>query len=202
MENRGNNMLCNVISTPIYICPYEAKNRQHFIDLAIDLSQNNASYLGYHSDNQLHKLPEFKSFCDDILIHVEKYLNELSYKTKDGSKGKFTFSRMWMTNYHHGNNIPIHCHVGHGGAISGVYYIELPDDEEQGLRFYHKEKPFLENIPFEIDFSDSVILGNNTLVLFPSELLHSGIPCNSHKHRINLSFNIIYSDNLYGPIID
>lgn len=202
METLGNNMICNILPTPIYITSYTANNKQKFIDIALNLSKGISNYNGYYSHNQLHKLSDFKKFCEDIETHVWNYLRELNYKTKDGSIGRFKFSRMWITNFHNGNNVMIHNHSGQGGSISGVYYIELPNEEEQGLRFYHKEPPFRENIPFETDFTDIVNIGNDTLVLFPSEILHSGLLCNSKNNRINISFDIVYNDNLYGPIID
>ena len=195
-------MICNILPTPIYVEPYQLENKQEFIDLAINLSKNDTNYNGYYTNNQLHKKKEFSELCDGILNHIKKYLNELEYESKDGSEGKFKFSRMWITNFRKGNSVTLHNHAGQGGTISGVLYLDLPHDEEQGLQFYPNHIPFSEKVPLKTNFSDIVYVANDTLVLFPSELTHSGMINSSEKNRINISFDVVYNDNLYGPIID
>lgn len=194
-------MIEHILPTPIFIAPIELSSKNDLVDWVDKASADNVNYNGYYTDNQLHKRPEFAELVSIVLQKTNQYIKELRHRTKDGSPYRLAVTRMWATQFSENNRVVRHCHSGQGAIISGVYYLSLPKDVSSGIEFIPRNIPFLENIPFEHGFSDAVDIGEDILLLFPAEIIHCGIGNPSKSKRMNISFDITYCDNLYGPII-
>ncbi|WP_421133961.1 putative 2OG-Fe(II) oxygenase [Alteromonas sp. A079] len=81
-------------------------------------------------------------------------------------------------------------HYHSAGWLSGVYYVDVPDEVEKGgngwLVF---GRPDLGNISLCEDYAIKPVAGN--LVLFPSYLWHGTNPINSAQHRMTVAFDIV-----------
>lgn len=194
-------MIENILSTPIYANRFEVGDKTSLINRISELAGFDESYNGYYTTNQLHKEQLFAPICKGIIAHTKTFLESLSHRTKDGSNYGLVFSRMWATQFTHEKSIQVHQHSGQGSVITGVIYLQLPTDVQAGICFHHAHKPFLERIPFDISFSDIVDVEEDLILIFPSETLHSGVPNDSTQKRISLAFDLIYFDNLYGPLL-
>jgi len=194
-------LITNILPTPIYTTALEIASKaflQGWVDAASD---DKADYNGYYVDNQLHRQEEFSELTKSILEHADKYIKELQHKTKDGSPYRLAITRMWATQFNKSKAVVRHCHAGQGAVISGVYYMGLPSDVRSGIEFFPRYQPFVENIPFAHGFSDVVEVGENLLIMFPGELMHTGVENVSDQKRINIAFDITYCDSMYGPIL-
>ena len=98
-------------------------------------------------------------------------------------------TNLWWNYYNPGNYGELHCHSnGSPGTpnFSGVYFLDL--QEENTLEFY---SPFLSSshpIKSTTHYMNTKDLGEGTVCIFPSTLLHQVKPV--MKRRITLSFNI------------
>jgi uncharacterized protein (TIGR02466 family) len=125
---------------------------------------------------------EVKKYFDNILCpagNIEPYINLswLNYTYKDG--------------YHHK-----HAHAN--SIISGVFYIQTTNDD---MIWFHKEK--YSAIEFSLKEFNTfnaaewwLPADQNTLILFPSDLLHSVKPISTNETRISLSFNVFVKGEL------
>lgn len=192
-------MIGNILSTPVHVSKVLLPNKQDILDHVQTLVGDNDSYNGYYVENQLHKTPLYHTVCSAAVENIKDYLNGLGHQTRDGSNWGLGFSRMWATQFNREKAIQVHQHSGQGGVISGVLYLKLPSDVTSGIQFHPAHPPFLERIPFNTNFTDVLEVEEDLLVLFPSETLHSGLPNESTQQRINIAFDVVYFDNLYGP---
>lgn len=194
-------MTTAILSTPIYANTFPMADKNALLEKVTALAADNESYNGYYTTNQLHKDALFRPTCEQIIAHTRAYLQELGHETKDGSPYSLVFSRMWATQFTHEKAIQIHQHSGQGAVITGVIYLQLPTDAQSGICFHPRHQPFMERIPFRQSFSDVVDVGEDLILLFPSEVLHSGVPNDSVQKRVSLAFDLVYFDNLYGPLL-
>ena len=190
-----------ILSTPIYASAFQMADKDALIQRVAQLAADDDSYNGYYTTNQLHKDALFRPTCEQIIMHTRAYLQELGHETKDGGPYSLVFSRMWATQFTHEKSIQVHQHSGQGAVITGVIYLQLPTDVQSGICFHPTHKPFLERIPFRQSFSDVVDVGEDLILLFPSEVLHSGVPNDSTQKRVSLAFDLVYFDHLYGPLL-
>mgnify|MGYP000181542231 CR=1 FL=1 len=86
----------------------------------------------------------------------------------------YTLQSLWFNYNGYGHYNHMHEHHKGKDAISGVYYIEVPDENMGKIYFKSGE----EYEPME-----------NRLLLFPADLKHGVRKNQSHKKRISLAFN-------------
>jgi uncharacterized protein (TIGR02466 family) len=141
-------------------------------------------------------LTRLVSFIESSVKRVVWYMNRRSI---DPKKIKVTFIDSW---FHITNHSGFHDAHYHGGCSwCGVYYLqisdiqrELPDHAPNGVNRFYSPRPFggmttdLGNAYLGYGHLD-VPPTPGLLVLFPSYLLHSGLPYSGEKDRVILSFN-------------
>ena len=87
---------------------------------------------------------------------------------------EYTLQSLWFNLNGYGDYNLMHKHHKEKDAVSGVYYIEVPDENMGKIYFETGE----EYEPKE-----------NRLLLFPADLRHGVRKNQSHKRRISLAFN-------------
>jgi hypothetical protein len=101
------------------------------------------------------------------------------------------YARSWSTRVNPGGTIPNHVHDG--GWISGVYFVQLPDDVVDRttgpgwIKF--GEPPFDAHLPEPVWRSIRPVPGR--LVLFPSYLWHGSLGFRGPQNRLSLSFDLV-----------
>ena len=89
---------------------------------------------------------------------------------------EYTLQSLWFNLNGYGDYNLMHKHHKEKDAVSGVYYIEVPDKN-------------MGRIYFETD--EEYDPQKNRLLLFPANLRHGVRKNQSHKRRISLAFNYI-----------
>ena len=144
-----------------------------------------SNYGGWQSDPLIGNFPcKFK----DLQLLIDKCITEIS--------NSINFPTMKLDNLWFNVNTPgtyniIHNHPG--AIISGVYYIDVPEDNMGNIEFYRSDdSSYYLNGNSETFFgSDRFIYKSITgvLLLFPSWLKHSVQGNLSKQNRISMSFN-------------
>jgi tetratricopeptide (TPR) repeat protein len=81
-------------------------------------------------------------------------------------------------------------HYHSAGWLSGVYYVDVPDEVEQdGNGWLVFGRPDLGNITLCEDYAIKPVAGN--LVLLPSYMWHGTNPIKSEQHRMTVAFDIV-----------
>ena len=121
----------------------------------------------------------FKNFCNPK-NNIEFYITQSWLNMTDTNE------------FHHK-----HCHPN--SFLSGVFYIEA-DEELDNITFHNSLKPFM--LTFESDapsafFAEclSFKVKKNTLIIFPSTLIHHVNNTESKNTRISLAFNTFVKGN-------
>ena len=89
---------------------------------------------------------------------------------------EYTLQSLWFNLNGYGDYNLMHKHHKEKDAVSGVYYIEVPD-KNMGRIYFETDE--------EYDPQE------NRLLLFPADLRHGVRKNQSHKRRISLAFNYI-----------
>ena len=89
---------------------------------------------------------------------------------------EYTLQSLWFNLNGYGDYNLMHKHHKEKDAVSGVYYIEVPD-KNMGRIYFETDE--------EYDPQE------NRLLLFPANLRHGVRKNQSHKRRISLAFNYI-----------
>ena len=107
-----------------------------------------------------------------------KIQNALEYFTKAvmGIEQNFRITTSWINKIPKEDWIQQHSHAN--SVISGVYYIDVPDDNMGDIVFDDRK----------------VTPKTNTLLLFPNNIFHAVEPNQSDKSRISIAFN--YGDKI------
>jgi uncharacterized protein (TIGR02466 family) len=149
---------------------------------------------------------DFFAFPDEILQRLVQFIRQsLALATSIANPStaspqdlEITFSDSW---YHVTNDGGFHdAHVHHGCSWCGIYYLQVGESGQResaaapngGSRFYC---PFQAGGGYR-DFGNQYLvssidapLADGLLLLFPSYLLHSGLPYRGEVDRIVLAFN-------------
>lgn len=147
---------------------------------------NNSNLGGYHSTTFFNN----DTVLENILkIHTKDYISNFLVIKRFALK----INNWWMI-----ENKKAHSNIMHNhpfSMISGAIYLKFP--ENGGRIFFHNENQhvysyginkFLGDMCFQI--SQPVDIEEDSILLFPSYLLHSVEPNRSNKERIVLSFNL------------
>lgn len=136
---------------------------------------------------------EIKQLENQLRDHIGKYIQHLGSvgpaEFKDRIAEGFDFSGAWSVQLSDGGFH--HDHVHTAGWISSVYYVEVPDDLDDGT---HEGW---------LKFGDAHFDPENTgphrhvkpvpgrLVLFPSYMLHGTVPIEAGKRRTTIAFDVV-----------
>jgi uncharacterized protein (TIGR02466 family) len=123
-----------------------------------------------------------------ILDNVYQYFTQIISPAND-IEPYITLS--WINYTYKGGYHPRHSHVN--SIISGVFYINTLSDDK--IHFYSdKPRKQIDFITHQYNVYNSpswwIPAEQNTLVLFPSDLMHSVEPINHDETRISLAFNV------------
>jgi uncharacterized protein (TIGR02466 family) len=145
---------------------------------------------GWHSETNMHELPQFKSLVDELFKMVSEVFKQehLDREPRIGN--------MWANiNYPGGYNKP---HIHPNSLFSGVYYIKA--EANSGKLICNDPRPGIQtNMPVrkqgqppkhlwrEVHLDPKV----NRILMFPSWLWHCVEPNESNDIRISVSFNFI-----------
>ena len=145
----------------------------------------------YHTDDDLHQLPDFTKLRENIYDATKQYLNNLEYEYD-----KIEITGMW------GNALLGACHAPHthsNNILSGVYYlkssknsspIQFFDPRPQANVLRPRNEPIWENSSM-LQFNSVTGMG----FIFPAWLMHWVPP--TQDERISISWNILVRGN-YG----
>jgi len=145
---------------------------------------------GWHSETNMHEMPQFKSLVDELFkMQFEVFKEEwLDREPRLGN--------MWANiNYQGGYNKP---HIHPNSLFSGVYYIKAPansgklicNDPRPGIQTtmpVRKKGQPPKHLWREIHLEPKV----NRIIMFPAWLWHYVEPNESNDIRISVSFNFI-----------
>ena len=147
-----------------YILKLDIKTIQDYVYNNIfntSLGANKSNVGGWQSFRMVSWPKELK----ELQTFVEKEIPE------------YTFQSLWFNSNGYGHYNLMHDHHSEEiDAISGVYYIEVPD-KNMGRIYFETDE--------EYDPQE------NRLLLFPADLRHGVRKNQSHKRRISLAFNYI-----------
>jgi len=145
---------------------------------------------GWHSETNMHQLPQFKPLVDELFKMALEVFNEewLDRQPRLGN--------MWANiNYKGGYNKP---HIHPNSLFSGVYYVQA--EPNCGKIVLYDPRPGIQsNMPARINGQPPEHLWRevhldakvNRIIMFPSWLWHSVEPNESNNIRISVSFNFI-----------
>ena len=210
-----NRKLIGIFPTPVYIAKYEKelstsdmeyikaegekenyhRNKKDGLGVVADDRIEQApsqDYDTYFFDTKLNSLKEF--IKQNITIYVEEVI------TPKNKELEFYITQSWVNVLKPGENLSIHYHAN--SLISGVFYVSVTEGD--ALTFYGTNARALDSIEIypekwhhwndkQMDLS----IENNTLVLFPSRLMHNTKKnTGSTTDRISISFNVFVKGNI------
>ena len=169
---------------------FEYDENEKYKNFLIDLSKKTSGKVrsnrgGWQSDTDLWNQEVFKSLLEKTTSITQSIIENIST-----NKPKQVIRSMWANiNPKGGGNFT---HVHPSGWMSGVYYIQLPKDnnvitfeDPRPARMMDFQRSCLVSDEY---FSHHVEVGD--LILFPSWLPHFVLPNTSDENRISISFNI------------
>ena len=145
---------------------------------------------GWHSETNMHELPQFKPLVDELFKMVSEVFKQehLDREPRIGN--------MWANiNYPGGYNKP---HIHPNSLFSGVYYVQT--EPNSGKLICNDPRPGIQTcMPTRIKGQPPKHLWRevhlepriNRIIMFPSWLWHCVEPNESNNLRISVSFNFI-----------
>lgn len=142
-----------------------------------------------------HSTPLLDPFSDEM-GKVLKLLEQRCQEALDtlNAKKKLVMTHSWININHNNDTNNIHTHGG--SILSGVYYIDIPEDDQSQIVFYRSHRQDLHfydtieaNLPQVTAPHVSYTPGTDKFLIFPSWLEHDVSPSGSDQPRISLSFN-------------
>lgn len=188
--------------TPLYITSIDSASS--YIEKLNNIGWERFSTDNGYITNDTYVLnrPEFFSLQEDINAHINNYVTDV-FKIKEDIE--FYITNSWGTKHNENDWANKHYHTN--SLFSGVLYLNC--DKESGDITFHKNIGYNTGIPhcFDFEYTENNMFNStetvinpetNMLLLFPSSLEHSVGPCNSHKDRIVIAFNVFAKGKLQG----
>jgi uncharacterized protein (TIGR02466 family) len=196
-----------VFSIPIYENTINYQLDVSTIDFlheqSLDIQKNSHkgmnSFVGYNSNDKILDAPMLSGLKQQIEIEIKQFIKDYGMDQEYWYIGK-----SWITITSPGGRINMHNHTGHGGIVSGVFYIDAPAD--CGDIVFTNPYPFRDRMPFVQmnDLNTSFFKrtpANGTLLLWPSSLNHQTDANMSNQTRLSISLDIFHvSGNLISPL--
>ena len=145
---------------------------------------------GWHSQTNMHQMPQFKLLVDELFKMQHKIFKE------EWLNSKPRLGNMWANiNYPGGYNKP---HIHPNSLFSGVYYVQ--SEPNSGKLVCNDPRPGIQsNMPTRVNGQPPKHLWRevhieprvNRILMFPSWLWHNVEPNESNNIRISVSFNFI-----------
>jgi uncharacterized protein (TIGR02466 family) len=158
-----------------------------------------------------------RDFTDEVMINnplsqLRSKILEMAYYCCDEfgfSEYTLRITNLWLNINTRGNSNEIHTHPG--SILSGVYYLSVPDCCSGKIQFLkdYNHQMMKESWGMGDNFSYDSLLNNvittfdpfdDSMIMFPSWLLHSVSKSASDGERISISFNIQVFSNYYNEV--
>jgi len=184
--------------TPVFSFPLEGY--LHLKDEIMEFQQEDqigvkgrSTKGGWHSKDNLHTHPKFSEFKSEIFNFADEAFVHLGVQKHCSPE----ITGMWGIINPPGSSNKLHNHPYN--FLSGVYYLQVPEDSGQII--FHDPKaqaevlspPKVENHSIHVAHRVNFKPQNGTLLLFPSYLNHEVEENNSQEDRIVVSFNIHFT---------
>lgn len=121
----------------------------------------------------------FNLITQAIYPAVDKLFEELPLTQPEES----IVTHIWYNRYEHGNFQEVHRHLEYGVSLSGIYLLEL--QEENRTVFFSHTASGSSLFPAEKRLVEAK---EGDIIIFPSHLLHYVLPC--ERRRTTVAFNI------------
>lgn len=147
-----------------------------------------------------------ESYCldlpgmEDLKEYIEKEVKDF-YVHGLAINGDIRITQSWVNKNINGGGT--HTHYHHNSIISGVYYMDVPDNSTF-IKFYKPDgnRSTMYRLEPQIDpdlllgnpyaqIGTSIPVANNEILLFPSYLPHGVPDMNTKKERWTLAFNTV-----------
>lgn len=172
-----------LFETPIwgYVLNNEQYHKENYIEYLLKLKESEPSaqksnFGGYQTNDNLHKVGVFKEF----VTVLEGLANDIF---KEFSNEKLEIVDMWGNINNRKDSNAAHTH---GGILSGVVYLQVPEDSGRLILI----NPAVRSNAHAISIKNYPIQPQDLgCIMFPSWLEHYVEPSNSDIDRISISFN-------------
>lgn len=178
---------------PIWECPVIGINNSEIKNYCLKVRKEKPGVTisnrgGWHSNEIITPIPKS---LEKLFSDMTKFVNDVCYRYT-GTILKF--GNFWINiNGHHDYNM-LHDHQK--SFLSGVYYVDVPDDNMGDLVLHRGDNAefFIRNVQ-ESTMANSLVsikkAKTSTFYLFPSWIKHHVERNESQKERISIAFNFI-----------
>lgn len=197
-KNENHDKIKPILMNKIKKSEYSFRNNSENIGL------NNA-YSSYSSNTNVSKelidspLASFLWDCIDELVEKMGYMSNQNDGFKLKMKGSF-ISEAWYTIYNKDGNFGIHSHDNSipivkddklfFSSFSAIYILNDENDKNATVfKSFGKGMPFNISNEYSFDTSSTDEIGEGTMIVFPSTLLHS-VKNVKTSGRITIAFNV------------
>ncbi len=157
-------------------------------DKSLGITRSNAG--GWHSPDLVKPVPDE---MENLFEGLTEFVNKACFQ-KTGLSS-LTLGNIWVIINKQFDYNKVHDHKG--SILSGVYYVDVPDDNmgdlvfnrDDNANFYIKDP----DVSHFTNFMHFVKPETSKCVIFPSWLKHHVERNESLKERISISFNFVYS---------
>ena len=161
----------------------DKKHKQPLLDL-IDKMPGSFMYGLSKSDwdfDENHNREYLEYFKKILSPHLDKLADWLCFK-------KWTVSNAWYQQYKKTNGHTWHNHAY--SNFSGVYYVELPNDDLKTQYYDSMNKKIFEQLN----------INEGQLLIVPSYILHRSPENNSNNRKTIIAFNINFEECIHNAI--
>jgi uncharacterized protein (TIGR02466 family) len=179
----------NLFSTPVYTSSLDRKLSKKEINFIQSqeskVRKNNGNFCS--NDVEILNNPEMANLKKFILTKVNEYFDNIICPL--GQVDPY-ITLSWL-NYTHKNEYhPQHCHGN--SIISGTLYVQSTDTDK--IWFHKNKHSNISLTPKEYNYYNAsswwVSTPQNSIIMFPSDLVHSVAPLETDTTRISLAFNV------------
>lgn len=191
-----------LFATPLSLSQFDATLCEKYSEIVENDSSNEKDQFGtsYTTNDDLHEKKEYKQLVDVIEKEVHLYCKQIVGINKED----VALSCMWANSHTSGHKHHFHQHPN--AFISGVVYLQIPNESEHPGDIIFNDPRVAKNMSFydfqkeETDITKLCYLQHKSrwyvprtglVLIFPSWLEHGTQPyvCTSNRKRISLSFN-------------
>lgn len=179
--------------TPIGICELKNIDKISIIEKIYSLIEiNDDIALSFTTNDHLHT----ESCFQNLVLSIDLEVKHFAEDTLGIEPSDIELSGMWSNVQNNGSSHPMHQHPN--SFISGVFYLQVPEDFEKG-KIVFDDPRISKNMQYA-DFKKNSCISNrciwiepkeDILLLFPSWLVHGTQPflTKGNNKRISISFN-------------
>jgi len=189
-----------LFSTPLYVSEHEITQEDANYVRNLDYYEMKSNVGWMSEDSYVLDNSALQSLKDKVQKSVNEYVHDILEIQDDLD---FFITNSWVTVHKEGDFAPTHDHVN--SLLSGVLYINIPEDDESVIEFYAPSyvnlfpliRPAIKAFNLWNSKSWFVEPKTGTIVLFPSTQAHGTTPMTSSAdERYCLAFNVFAKGEL------